>query len=51
MVNLSVSDSNGNQFGRTSVPLFDGTPEDCPEDSCCWMPYQKQQAAKEEKAA
>ena len=51
MVNLSVSDSNGNQFGGTSVPLFQGTPEDCPAGSCCWMPYQKQQAAKEEQAA
>ena len=51
MVNLSVNDANGNTIPRTSVPLFHGDYEDCPKGSCCWMPYQKSQAAKEAKEA
>lgn len=48
MVNLAVNDANGNQYAKTSVPLFQGEAEDCPPGECCWMPYQKKQAAKEE---
>jgi hypothetical protein len=43
-VNLSVSDKNGDVAGRTSVILFHGDAEACPELQCCWMPYQKKQA-------
>lgn len=49
MVNLSVVDHSGVQFGTTSVPLLqDGDP--VPENGyyCEWMPYQKGQAAKAE---
>lgn len=45
-VNLSVTDSNGKQFARTSVTLRQ--PEDpipSAGDYCEWMPYQVQTAA------
>lgn len=48
MVNLSVVDHNGKQFGATSVPLVQ---DDAPAPVgyyCEWMPYQKGQAAKTE---
>lgn len=48
MVNLVVFDGNGIPNQRTSVPLFNGDSEDCPDYQCCWMPYQKGQAAKAE---
>jgi len=48
-VNLAINDANGVQHGKTSVPLFQGEAEDCPFGSCCWMPYQKQQAEKHSK--
>ena len=48
LVNLAVNDADGNSFSKTSVPLFQGDADDCPPGSCCWMPYQKAQAAKEE---
>lgn len=44
-VNLTVSDVNGNTYGRTSVLLVQDGPK--PDQFYCeWMPYQKQQAAK-----
>jgi len=46
MVNLAVHDHNGNTMPKTSVPLWQGDDKDCPRGSCCWMPYQKEQAAK-----
>lgn len=49
MVNLSVLSHDGWQSPRTSVPLWQGDADECPEGSCCWMPYQKGQAAKTEK--
>ena len=47
LVNLSVFDSNGTPFSRTSVPLVQAD-EDKPEHGyfCEWMPYQVGQAAK-----
>ena len=47
MVNLAAHDGNGDSFSKTSVTLFDGDAENCPEGQCCWMPYQQKQAAKE----
>jgi hypothetical protein len=46
MVNLSVVDHNGRQYGISSVPLRQ--PEDESPDGmfCEWMPYQQGQAAK-----
>ena len=47
LVNLSVFDSNGTPFSRTSVPLVQEG-EAKPEQGyfCSWMPYQVGQAAK-----
>jgi len=50
MVNLAAHDDEGKNFAKTSVPLFSGDAEECPEGECCWMPYQKQQAEKAEAA-
>ena len=50
VVNLGVIDHLGAPYSATSVPLFQGDAEDCPEGSCCWMPYQKKQAEKAEAA-
>lgn len=47
MVNLVVHDANGNSIPKTSVPLFQGDASECPEGSCCWMPYQQKQAEKD----
>ena len=47
MVNLAVNDENGVNYPCMDVPLFQGDAEDCPEGSCCWMPYQKKQAEKD----
>jgi hypothetical protein len=55
MVNLSVFDGNGQQFGRTSVTLVqegdreEGNGYHIPEQGYCeWMPYQIGQAQKTE---
>jgi hypothetical protein len=49
MVNLSVTDHNGKQFGVTSVRLLqDGDERPNGGMFCEWMPYQKGQAAKTE---
>jgi hypothetical protein len=47
LVNLSVFDSNGTPFSRTSVPLVQAG-EAKPEHGyfCSWMPYQVGQGAK-----
>jgi len=52
LVNLSVLDSNGTPFSRTSVPLVQEG-EAKPEHVyfCEWMPYQVGQAAKQAKPA
>ena len=47
-VNLAVVDPSGKPYGRSSVPLFQGAAHECPQESCCWMPYQQKQAAKHE---
>jgi hypothetical protein len=48
MVNLMVIEESGESRGQSSVPLVQEN-EECPEaDYCCWMPYQKGQAAKTE---
>jgi hypothetical protein len=44
LVNLSVFDSNGNQFGLASVKLYQGEGEKPTEDFAEWMPYQVGQA-------
>lgn len=49
MINALVIDHQGNAVPHTSIPVWQGDFEDCPEGSCCWMPYQKGQAAKTEK--
>lgn len=49
MVNLSVTDYNGNIFPRTSVPLIQ--PDETPPTHgyfCEWMNYQVQQAKRQE---
>jgi hypothetical protein len=48
LVNLSVFDSNGTPFSRTSVPLVHAD-EPKPEHGyfCSWMPSQVGQAAKQ----
>lgn len=54
LVNLSVSNGNGEKYGITSIEFFHGHVDDCPVNSCCWMPYQQKLAAKvaaEEKMA
>jgi hypothetical protein len=52
LVNLSVFDSNGTPFSRTSVPLVQEG-EAKPEHGyfCSWMPYQVGQAAKQRGSA
>ena len=47
MLNLMVIDENGNPHSETSVHLVQEEP--APNNNyCCWMPYQKGQAAKTE---
>lgn len=47
-VNLSVIGEDGRQRPELTVPLVQDN-EDCPAaDYCCWMPFQKGQAAKTE---
>lgn len=49
MVNLTVFDSNGVSYSRTSVPLLQDDDELHQSGYYCqWMPYQKGQAAKTE---
>jgi len=48
MVNLSVFDQNGKQFGQTSVFLYQGDTDRPKGYYCEWMPYQQGQAAKAE---
>src|SRR5687768_43940 len=51
MVNLQVVDHGGFSHNRTSVPLIqDGDPKPDSGYYCEWMPYQKGQAAKTERA-
>lgn len=45
-VNLLIASKIGMPFGANDVPFFHGDADDCPELSCCWMPYQKKQAEK-----
>ena len=48
MVNLTVFDHNGNQEGRTSIPLRQEE-DSIPQGPFCeWMPYQIDQAKKHE---
>jgi hypothetical protein len=47
-VNLAIFDANGNQYSMTSVLLVqDDNPVPSGGNYAEWMPYQKQQAAKE----
>jgi len=46
-VNLSVFDATGAHHQRSSVPFWQGAAEQCPQYSCCWMPYQQVQHAKQ----
>lgn len=48
MVNLNAMNRDGQSMSMTSVPLFQGEAEACPDYQCCWMPYQKAQAEKHE---
>lgn len=48
VVNLCVLDPTGEAFSAIDITLWQGDPDDCPESCCCWMPYQKGQAAKAE---
>lgn len=48
MVNLAVSDFNGNMTGATSVYLVQENSEIPGYPYCTWMPYQKGQASKTE---
>lgn len=44
-VNLSISDANGNHFGKTSVTLVqEGDARNTAGGYCEWMPYQLAQA-------
>lgn len=45
-VNLTVSDMNGNTYGKTSVLLIQDDNPVPDQFYCEWMPYQKGQAAK-----
>lgn len=51
-VNLVAFTPNGHPIQRTSVPLVQGDGSDGPVDGCWaeWMPFQKGQAARTEKA-
>ncbi len=51
MVNLLVVNMDGCSYPKTSVPLFQGSAEDCPLGSCCWMPFQQKQAKKQAEEA
>lgn len=46
---LGGFDHRGRTYAAVAT-LFQGSWEDCPEGSCCWMPYQQAQAAKEKAA-
>ncbi len=48
MVNLMVINENGECRGETSVGLVQEGDEAPQANYCCWMPYQKGQAAKTE---
>ncbi len=48
MVNLMVISQDGVPESRTSVGLVQDGDEAPQGDYCCWMPYQKGQAAKTE---
>ncbi|WP_143072473.1 MULTISPECIES: hypothetical protein [unclassified Variovorax] len=50
MVNLTVFNANGTPHSRTSVALVQG--DDAAPDSafCGWMPFQKNQAARQDAA-
>jgi hypothetical protein len=48
IVNLSVIDAEGNQFGQKGVPLVQDGEKSPAMAYCEWMPYQKGQAAKTE---
>lgn len=48
MVNLMVIDENGNPRPESSVCLIQDDADVSGCDYCCWMPYQKGQAAKTE---
>jgi hypothetical protein len=48
IVNLSVIDAEGNQFGQKGVPLVQDGEQPPSMAYCEWMPYQKGQAAKTE---
>lgn len=50
-VNLAVFDSNGKTFPATSVPLFQQQQPKEIGDHAAWMPYQREQAAKQEAEA
>ena len=47
VVNLAIHKPSGERLAKTSVTLFHGDSEDCPDGQCCWMPYQKRQAEKQ----
>lgn len=48
MVNLTVHDADGNVHARTSVQLVQPG-EPVPSTAyCCWMPFQREQAAKQQ---
>ena len=44
MVNLSVVDASGRQYGATSVQLFDAGTEQTSGYYATWMPFQQGQA-------
>jgi hypothetical protein len=47
-VNLMVIDELGNPRSEIAVPLYQDDYSPPTGDYCCWMPYQKGQAAKTE---
>ena len=47
-VNLMVISEDGNPRPRTSIRLIQDNMPEPSSDYCCWMPYQKGQAAKTE---
>lgn len=51
MVNLAVFDTDGQAFGVTSVPLAtDDNPHPVGSFHAAWMPYQKGQAADQQRS-
>lgn len=48
MVNLMAISEEGSPFSETSVRLIQDNEEAPASNYCCWMPYQKGQAAKTE---